>query len=250
MKESIIEVKDVSFGYEGRGVLDNASVSIYRGDFMAIIGPNGSGKSTLMKVCTGLIKPRQGNVSLFGTEIGRFKAWEKIGYVPQKATSFNQDFPATVEEVVKSNLYSRIGLMGRVRKQHMQKVHEALDMVGMLGYKDRLVGRLSGGQQQRVFIAKALVSDPEILFMDEPTTGIDANSEKDFYDLMSDLNKEKNITIVMVTHDIGAVNKNVNRIVCLTRGHVHEHGCENGFDEKSLHEIYNYDVVAPIVHNH
>lgn len=250
MKATIIEAKDIVFGYEGRNVLDNASISIDSGDFMAIIGPNGSGKSTLMKICIGLMKPSYGSVRLFGTELGKFKNWEKIGYIPQKATSFNQDFPATVEEVVKSNLYSRVGLMGRIKKKHMEKVYEVLDLVGMLDYKDRLVGKLSGGQQQRVFIAKALVSNPEILFMDEPTTGIDANSEKDFYSLMNNLNKDKNITLVMVTHDIGAVNKNVNRIVCLSRGRVHEHDCSNGFDENSLSKIYSHDVIAPIIHNH
>ncbi len=250
MGNTIIEAKDINFSYEGRNVLDNASVSINHGDFMAIIGPNGSGKSTLMKICTGLMKPSSGSVLLFGTELSKFKNWEKLGYIPQKATSFNQDFPATVEEVVKTNLYSRIGLMGRIKKEHMEKVYEVLDLVGMRSFKDRLVGKLSGGQQQRVFIAKALVSNPEILFMDEPTTGIDANSEKDFYSIMSSLNKDKNITLVMVTHDISAVNKNVNRIVCLSRGSVHEHDCSNGFDENIFNNIYSHDVIAPIIHNH
>lgn len=250
MKTPIIEAKDIVFGYEGRNVLDNAGLSIYPGDFMAVIGPNGSGKSTLMKICIGLIKPSYGSVKLFGTEISKFRNWKKVGYIPQKATSFNQDFPATVEEVVKTNLYSRVGLMGRIKKEHMAKVYEALELTGMLDFKERLVGRLSGGQQQRVFIAKALVSDPEILFMDEPTTGIDASSEKEFYSLMSSLNKDKNITLVMVTHDIGAVNKNVNRIVCLSQGHVHEHECVNGFDENLFNKIYSHDVIAPIIHNH
>ncbi|HYE11399.1 MAG TPA: metal ABC transporter ATP-binding protein [Patescibacteria group bacterium] len=247
MKSPIIEAKNISFDYEGRSILNDASLEIYPGDFMAIIGPNGSGKSTLMKICTGLIKPRKGSVTLFGKDINKFKEWGRIGYIPQKATSFNQDFPATVEEVVKANLYSRIGLMGRINKQHIEKVHEVLDLVGMLDFKDRLIGKMSGGQQQRVFIAKALVSSPEILFMDEPTTGIDANSEKDFYALMDDLNKEQNITIVMVTHDIGAVSKNISRVICLSRGKAHEHGC--GVDMASLNELYGHDV-APLIHNH
>lgn len=247
MKDPIIEAKNISFAYEGKNILNNTSLEIYSGDFMAIVGPNGSGKSTLMKICTGLIKPNQGNVVLFGKDINKFKDWGKLGYIPQKATSFNQDFPATVEEVVKSNLYSRVGLMGRITKQHMEKVHEVLDLVGMLDFKDRLIGRLSGGQQQRVFIAKALVSSPEILFMDEPTTGIDANSEKDFYALMEELNKEKNLTIVMVTHDIGAVSKNISRVICLSRGKAHEHAC--GMDEANLKELYGHEV-EPLIHNH
>lgn len=247
MGNLIIEAKNINFGYEGRSILDDASLKIYSGDFMAIVGPNGSGKSTLMKICTGLMKPRQGSVILFGKEISKFKEWGRIGYVPQNATSFNQGFPATVEEVVKSNLYSKVGLMGRINKKHIEKVHESLDLVGMLDFKDRMVGKLSGGQQQRVFIAKALVSSPEILFMDEPTSGIDASSEKDFYALMEELNKNKNITIVMVTHDIGAVSKNISRVICLSRGKAHEHDC--GIDMAGLNELYGHEV-APLRHNH
>jgi zinc transport system ATP-binding protein len=247
MSNLIIEAKNISFGYEGRSILNDTSLEIYSGDFMAIVGPNGSGKSTLMKICTGLMKPRQGSVTLFGKEISKFKEWGRIGYIPQNATSFNQGFPATVEEVVKSNLYSRIGLMGRINKEHIEKVHESLDLVGMLDFKDRMVGKLSGGQQQRVFIAKALVSSPEILFMDEPTSGIDASSEKDFYALMEELNKNKNITIVMVTHDIGAVSKNISRVICLSKGKAHEHDC--GIDMTGLNELYGHEV-APLIHHH
>lgn len=247
MSSPIIEARNISFGYEGRSILNDTSLEIYSGDFMAIVGPNGSGKSTLMKICTGLMKPRQGSVALFGKEISKFKEWGRIGYIPQNATSFNQGFPATVEEVVKANLYSRIGLMGRINKQHIEKVHESLDLVGMLNFRDRMVGKLSGGQQQRVFIAKALVSSPEILFMDEPTSGIDASSEKDFYALMDELNKNKNITIVMVTHDIGAVSKNISRVICLSKGKAHEHGC--GIDMDGLNELYGHEV-APLIHKH
>lgn len=250
MKNPIVEASNIYFGYEGRAILEDASLKIYAGDFMAIVGPNGSGKSTLMKVCTGLLKPRQGNVILFDKEISKFKEWGRLGYIPQRATSFNQGFPATVEEVVKANLYSRVGLMGRVKKEHLEKVDEALELVDMQDYKKRLVGRLSGGQQQRVFIAKALVSSPEILFMDEPTTGIDANSEKDFYALMADLNSQKNITIVMVTHDIGAVSKSVSRMICLSRGKAHEHECGSGLEGVDLQALYGHDVVTPIIHNH
>lgn len=248
MKKAIIEANHIYFGYEGRSILTDASLKIYPGDFMAIVGPNGSGKSTLMKVCTGLLKPKSGSVVLFDREINKFKDWGKLGYIPQKATSFNQDFPATVEEVVKSNLYSRVGLMGRIKKEHMEKVHEVLDLVGMLDYRQRLVGRLSGGQQQRVFIAKSLVSSPEVLFMDEPTTGIDAASEKDFYELMASLNRNQNITIVMVTHDVGAVSKNVNRTICLAEGKVQEHHIANTTDE-ALNKLYGHDV-TPIIHHH
>ncbi len=173
MGTEIIRVENISFGYGKAKVLDDVSTSIVDGDFIGIVGPNGSGKSTLLRIFLGLIKPQKGTVRVFDTDIEKFSQWGKIGYIPQKATSFNQGFPATVEEVVLANLYPIVGLAGRIKKAHREKVDEALQTVGMLEQKKSMVGRLSGGQQQRVFIAKALVSDPRVIFMDEPTVGID-----------------------------------------------------------------------------
>lgn len=250
MGEEIIRIENVSFGYGRTNVLEDVSVSVNDGDFLGIVGPNGSGKSTLLKIFLGLVKPQKGSVRVFGTDINRFSRWGSIGYIPQKATSFNQGFPATVEEVVSANLYPIIGLAGRVGKVHREKVDEALRTVDMLEYKDRLIGRLSGGQQQRVFIAKALVSDPKVIFMDEPTVGIDQKSEESFYELMDSLNKTRGITLVLVTHDIGAIDKRVNRVLCLSDGRLHEHDCSTSRGEDIFREAYEKHNRSQITHRH
>ncbi len=250
MNKTMLKLKNITFSYGNSIILEDVDASIQEGDFMGIVGPNGSGKSTLLKICLGIIKPQKGSIEIFDTPISRFKDWGKIGYIPQKATAFNQGFPATVEEVVTANLYPVIGLAGRVRKCHKAQVDEALDTVGMKDFKQRLVGRLSGGQQQRVFIAKALVSAPRIIFMDEPTVGIDSKAEESFYELMLKLNKQKNITLVMVTHDIGAIDKRINRILCLSDGKVLEHQCGLDTSCDLYGQAYGSHAVNPIRHNH
>ena len=250
MGAEIIRVENITFGYGKVKVLDNVSTSIIDGDFIGIVGPNGSGKSTLLRIFLGLIKPQKGTVRVFDTDIEKFNQWGKIGYIPQKATSFNQGFPATVEEVVSANLYPVVGLAGRIKKTHWEKVDEALQTVGMLEQKKSMVGRLSGGQQQRVFIAKALVSAPRVIFMDEPTVGIDQKSEESFYELMGSLNREKGITLVMVTHDISAIDNRVNRVLCLSGGKLYEHDCSMSQASDIFKEAYGQRDSSPIIHRH
>ncbi len=250
MGADIVKIENIVFGYGKTNVLDGVSTSIGDGDFMGIVGPNGSGKSTLLKIFLGLLKPQKGSVRVFDTDISKFNQWGKIGYIPQKATSFNQGFPATVEEVVSANLYPKVGLAGTIGRNHREKVDNALRTVGMLEYKKRLIGRLSGGQQQRVFIAKSLVSDPRLIFMDEPTVGIDQKSEESFYELMDFLNKEKGITLVIVTHDIGAIDRRVNRVLCLSEGRLHEHDCTLDQGTDKLKEDYEKHNRALITHRH
>ena len=231
-------------------MLDEVSTTIADGDFLGIVGPNGSGKSTLLKIFLGLLKPQKGTIKVFDTDINKFNQWGKIGYIPQKATSFNQGFPATVEEVVSANLYPMVGLAGRISKAHRERVEVALQTVGMLEYKKRIIGRLSGGQQQRVFIAKALVSNPLVIFMDEPTVGIDQKSEESFYELMDSLNKTKGITLVIVTHDIGAIDRRVNRVLCLSEGRLYEHNCTINQDVDIFKEVYEKHNRTQITHRH
>lgn len=213
--ERVVSVKNLSFTYNGTPVLENVNFDIFKGDYVGIVGPNGSGKSTLIKLILNILKPSKGSIQIFGQDINTFKEWGKIGYVAQKATSFNQGFPATVEEVISVNLFSRIGLFKPVKKEHMGKVYEVLEIVGIQDYGKNLIGHLSGGQQQKVFIARALVSSPEIIFLDEPTVGIDIESQKEFYDLLDRLNHSMNITIVIISHDIGVISERVNRIACV-----------------------------------
>jgi len=246
MGADIIKIEDISFGYDRINVLDGVSTTIFDGDFLGIVGPNGSGKSTLLKIFLGLIKPQKGTIKVFDTDINKFNQWGKIGYIPQKATSFNQGFPATVEEVVSANLYPMLGLAGRISKSHREKVEE----VNMLEYKKRIIGRLSGGQQQRVFIAKSLVSAPRVIFMDEPTVGIDQKSEESFYELMDSLNKTRGITLVIVTHDTGAIDRRVNRILCLSEGKLREHDCTINQGADIFREVYEKHNRSWITHRH
>lgn len=198
-----IEIKDLKFGYEDTLVLDNVNMQIEKGDYVGIIGANGTGKSTLIKLILGLLPPKSGMV---------IRNEKNVGYVPQVGLSVKGDFPATVMEVVMMNLYGSIGFLKRPKKEHYQKAEQALDIVGMLDYKNRLIGKLSGGQQQRVLIAKSLVGSPDILILDEPVTGIDAKSEENLYQLLKRLNRENGITIIMVTHNILEVKNDMNKI--------------------------------------
>lgn len=240
--EHIIEVKDLSFAYQGKPILKDVSFSVDKGDFLGLIGPNGSGKSTLVKLMLKILTPDRGEIRIFGKDIQRFDGWSRVGYVSQKANSFNGDFPATVNEIVGANLIARSGIFGRKPRDYDQRVHHALKQVGMQDYDGQLIGRLSGGQQQRVFIARVLVSEPEVMFLDEPTVGIDAKSEEALYCLLARLNQELGITIVMVTHDIGAITVHANKLVCLGEEGMLVHDVHEPVTEEKLSELYGYGV--------
>ncbi|KXG76135.1 metal ABC transporter ATP-binding protein [Thermotalea metallivorans] len=231
--EKVISLKDVSFGYDQNLVLENIHLDVFQGDYLGIVGPNGSAKSTLLKLMLGILKPQRGTIQIFGQDIEKFRDWGKIGYVAQKATSFNVGFPATVEEVVGGNLYTSIGLCRGIKRIHRDKIHKALEFVGMEDYCNRLIGNLSGGQQQKVFIARALVSSPQIIFLDEPTVGIDLKSQEEFYRLLEKLHKEMQITILMVSHDIGVITEKVTRVACMgdKRLITHQSCCNIPFSE-------------------
>jgi zinc transport system ATP-binding protein len=224
----LIKASHITFAYDETPVLLDVSLSIRAGDFLAIIGPNGSGKTTLIKILLGLLRPSAGRVEIMGKPLDEFTEWRTIGYVPQKATHFDPFFPASVEEVVGMALLSNRQILGPVRTRRLERIVRALREVGLEPFRDWQVGRLSGGQQQRVFIARALVTGPRILFLDEPTTGVDAATQGYFYDLLDHLNKGEGITIVLVTHDIGIVNKHVTQVACLNQRLVY-HGSHEEF---------------------
>ena len=224
----LIVLRDVSFGYDGVPVLLDINLTIRERDFLAIIGPNGSGKTTLVKVALGLLKPSSGTVEIFGKSLGEFADWRQIGYIPQKATHIDPFFPASVEEVVAMALMSNRRPGSVSGREGREKILRALGEVGMEEFRKWPVGRLSGGQQQRVFIARALVTSPRVLVLDEPTTGVDAATQTSFYDLLDRLNQQEGLTIVLVTHDIGIVNKHVTRVACLNQRLVY-HGSHEDF---------------------
>ncbi|WP_444685118.1 metal ABC transporter ATP-binding protein [Alkalicoccus luteus] len=249
--EAVLELQGVQFGYSSRPVLEDIHLRVAPGSFLGLVGPNGSGKSTLMKLLLGLLEADHGTIKLFGTPVQTFRDWNRIGFVSQKAGSFNSGFPATVFEVVSMGLYGKIGLFRFMKKKHKKRVLEALRLVGMEEYSGRQIGMLSGGQQQRVFIARALVSEPELLILDEPTVGVDADSVKNFYELLKELNREKGITLLLVTHDIGAMSDYVTDVACLNKC-LHFHGATREFisnKDEMMRAMYGHDV-SVIEHNH
>lgn len=203
--KNIIELRGVSFGYTEELVLQDIDLAIHRGDYLGVVGPNGGGKTTMLKIMLGLLKPGRGEVLLFGQPLNRFKEWSRIGYVPQKAVNFDVKFPATVQEIVLMGRFGKRGLLRRMTAEDKSKALWALEQVGMQEHKGRLIGDLSAGQQQRVFIARALAGEPEIIFLDEPTAGVDAAAEEKFYALLRKLNADLDLTLVLVSHDIGVI---------------------------------------------
>lgn len=201
----VIYLKNIVFGYGHENVLDGLNMSISKGDFVGLVGHNGTGKSTLLKIILGVLTPQKGTVKLFGTPIKKFKNWEKVGYIPQKAGLAVSHIPITVEEVMK------------MEDAGDYAVDEALISVDMLEYKKKLLRELSGGQQQRVFIARALVKKPELLILDEPTVGVDVKTQEKFYELMQKLNHDLRLTLLLVSHDLHTISHQVRCVMQLDK---------------------------------
>src|SRR5699024_4392508 len=251
MEEPVVSMKNINYAYERKNALNEVNFEIPRGVFMGVLGPNGGGKTTLIKLILDLIKPDNGNIRLFGRPIEKFKDWSKIGFVSQKANSFNKGFPATVYEVVSMGLTAKIGYLKLFTVKHKHKVLQTIDQVGMSDYAYENVGNLSGGQQQRVFIARSLVSDPELLILDEPTVGVDQKNVRKFYDLLHHLNDEHNITLLLVTHDTGTMTEHATDIVCLNKT-LHFHGDPGEYKtltNKDLSQFYGHPVNI-VAHDH
>ncbi len=221
LQQPILSIQNVSAGYEREVILQDVSLEVYPNDFIGVIGPNGGGKSTLLKVILGLLPPWRGEVRVLGMppRIGR----RFIGYVPQFVDS-DQNFPISVWETVSLGLISGWSLFHRFTKQEMARIDEALAMVGISHLRHKLMGELSGGQRQRVFIARALVSDPKILLLDEPTASVDPNATQDIYELLRQLNDR--MAILLITHDLMVISSYTKTIACLNRKLVYHHSKE------------------------
>ncbi|ELV06036.1 Mn/Zn ABC transporter ATPase ZnuC [Brachyspira hampsonii 30599] len=213
----IVEFKNVHFGYTSDDILKCISFDVNGGDFVSIIGSNGAGKSTILKLILGEISQFRGSIKLYEEDINKFKDWKRIGYLEQNAYSKIVNFPATVYEIVMSNNFADIGLFKFPNKSHRIKVIKALELLGMEKYKNRMISKLSGGQIQRVFLARTLISEPDLLVLDEPTNGVDRETIDLIYKILQSLNKEKKVTIIMVTHDIEKISSISNRIFCFVR---------------------------------
>jgi len=207
-KNVIVELKNVYYTYGGDWALENINLSIHHGDFLAIFGPNGGGKTTLLKLILGLLKPNKGKILYNFKKKGR-----PIGYLPQ--TQFKEDFPIKVIDLVLMGLITKKSWGFWFSKREKQKAEEVLDIVDMLKYKNYPIKDLSGGQLQRVYLARALVSDPELLILDEPTSNIDPKAKFCLYDFLEKLNSD--ITLVMVSHDLSLSVTKINKIACVNK---------------------------------
>ncbi len=238
----IVELRGVSVRFpNGALALDDITLDINDRDLIALMGPNGAGKSTLLKVVLGLIKPTSGSVKLFGNS-DLFKNLKHVGYVPQSAQARDPNLPFSVFETVMLGRTAQAGPFHGMGEKDRRKVEEALKLFDMYGLRDRKIGQLSGGQSQRVFLAKAMVADPRLLLLDEPTSGVDTTSKSEFYKLLERLNREKGITIVLSSHDVGVITKIANRVVCINRKQFFC-GLSTDFSaDTELQKMYNHDV--------
>jgi zinc transport system ATP-binding protein len=213
-----VQVTDLSVDLGGRLVLRGVDLQIRQGEVVAVLGTNGSGKSTLIRTVVGLLPAARGEVQLFGTPVPRFRQWQRVGYVPQRITAAG-GVPATVYEVVSSGLLSRRRLFRPLKAADRAAVDHALELVDMADRRKDGVAELSGGQQQRVLIARALVSDPDLLILDEPTAGVDLASQAIFADAIRE-RVAGGSTVVMVSHDLGPMDALIDRSVVLRRGRI------------------------------
>ena len=237
-KVPIFDVKNLNFSVRGQKILSHISLEIFNGEYIAIIGPNGGGKTTLIRMLLGLEKPSNGEIRLYGKEMKNFKEWHKIGYVPQRASLVDENFPATVLDIVN---------MGRSSKEKAD-VEDAMKKMDVANLREKMVGTLSGGQRQRVMIARALASRPEILILDEPNTGVDMVSQKNFYALLAKLNKEEGITIVFITHDIGVIADDIARLFTINQKATICNDPKKALSCDDMTALYGID--AHLIHNH
>jgi zinc transport system ATP-binding protein len=215
--QPIIEVTDLAIERSNAQVIEHATFTINRGDYVGIVGPNGGGKTTLLLALLNIIPYTQGTIRFFNQDITTFNQWDRIAYVSQDATNFDPQFPLTVEELVSLGRLNRATIGRRLHQTDRDAVDEALRFMGIADLAHNRIGELSGGQKQRVFVAKALVRHPEILFLDEPIAGIDASMLESFYKKLSDLNAQKGITILLVSHDLTAVFCRMSKVICVNR---------------------------------
>ncbi|HEB72616.1 MAG TPA: metal ABC transporter ATP-binding protein [Nitrospirae bacterium] len=211
---NVVEVKDLEVIVRGCKILDGITLSIGAGRFTGLIGPNGAGKTTLLKVLLGLIKPAGGTVRVFGHKPGQ--AHNLTGYVPQ-TTNFDSSFPVSALDVVMMGMLIKQKLGRPAGKGDRQAAEKAMERAGVLDLSNKRFGSLSGGECQKVLIARALCGQPRLLLLDEPTTGIDALSQDSFYTMLKSLIENLNMTILLVSHDIGVITNMVDDLICINQ---------------------------------
>lgn len=249
-KKNILSVKNLYFGYGPNPVLENVGFDVVEGDYIGLAGPNGAGKTTLIKTILGLVGNFKGTVELFGRDVNKFNDWWRVGYLPQRVNAFNPLFPATVEEVIKLGLLSKKSFPKRITKDDEVKVRETLELMGITSIAKKLIGDLSGGQQQRVFLARALVSKPELLIMDEPSTALDPQSRDNFFELVKKLNKDLGITIILITHDTAQIGEFSNKLLYLDKKVIFFGGFDDFCKSQQMNKYFDHFSQHLICHQH
>jgi zinc transport system ATP-binding protein len=256
----VLEFDRVRAGYGRIPVLREATFKVRQGEFVAVIGANGSGKTTLMRLGLGLLEPSDGSVRLFGTPLHRFHDWRRVGYVPQRA-AIHIGLPVSVEEVVRTGMAAGLGLLRRPRAGERERLEHVLEVLGLRDLRRSPVARLSGGQQQRVLIARALVTGPDLLVLDEPTTGVDAHARLVLRESLEHLVDHEGVAVAYVTHDPEGFAGLADRVVevrdglvlpCAdpsAHGHAHEHGHAHGHAHEHAHG-HGHTHAHPHEHEH
>ena len=254
MGTPLIEIKNLSAGYDNRTVLRNINLTVYDRDFLGIIGPNGGGKTTLIKCILGLLKPTGGEIlyrvattsgnssaphdnSAANSQFSTLNSQLSMGYLPQY-NSIDRKFPITVEEVILSGLSSQKSLISRFTAAHREKARQVIARMGLEGLEERAIGALSGGQLQRALLGRAIISDPQLVVLDEPSTYIDKRFEARLYELLAEINHD--CAIILVSHDIGTVLQQVKSIACVNE--TLDYHPDTGISEEWLERNFNSPI--------
>lgn len=247
-KPVLVETKKLCYKAGSLDIVSDVDIKILQGDYTAIIGPNGGGKTTLIRLILGLNKKTSGEILLFGSKIKKFKHWHDVAYVPQNVSHVDRNFPATVKEVVRMGRSVLKKGWERFNNEDERIINEAIERLDVKSFENKLIGELSGGQRQRVMIARALASQPKLLILDEPNTGVDMVSQKKFYALLKELNEKDGLTILFITHDLGVIADDIKNVICINQKIL---ACSNPHEILScsvMSELYGVD--AHVMHHH
>ncbi len=245
---SIIDLRGVEYSIGDQEILKDITLEINEGEYVALLGPNGGGKSTLVRLILGLIKPNGGEIEIFGKSQREFDEWYKIGYVPQNVSLFDNNFPLSVYETVSLGLASQKPWFSMLSPRDRELIEEAMDSASISDLRDKNLSDLSGGQRQRVMIARALVSQPKVLILDEPSTGVDITTQHKFYQFLKKLNDEKSLTIIFITHDLGVIADDVTHVLAVNQNLLFAGTAEEMLNCEAVSEVYG--TKAHLIHHH
>ncbi len=250
MPVEIVRTEHLGCSYSVGKVLEDITLTIEAGDYVGVVGPNGSGKSTFVKALLGLCDISDGKAFLFGKPSDKFDEWGRVGYLPQNMSLLNPVFPATVQETTELGLLSLKKFPRRFTRQDKEKVASVLDLLGVYDLRKKLIGELSGGQQQRALLARALVNDPQLLILDEPTAALDPETRERFYRLVSDVNRASGVTVLLVTHDTGVIGQHASKMLYLDKKLLFFGSFDQFCHSKEMSELFGHQSQHIICHRH